>query len=147
MIFPLNLIIFILYFTWNANICFEITVQKIRFSSNDLISKYDHIRSVQRICSHLREKSLKLTSHGVLHYMCLADISKSFSRLFVSIFIWSHFFFNKFCPLEQCGVILLPYYISFFVKWVIWYLLLTAYWNISIFENRWLPITWNYKKI
>ena len=32
---------------------------------------------------------LKLTSHGILHYLCSADLSKSFSQLIISIFVFS----------------------------------------------------------
>ena len=52
---------------------------------------------------------LKLTSHGILHYLCSADLSKSFSQLTVSLFIFSqyyYYFFNKFCPVEKCSVTL-----------------------------------------
>ena len=37
---------------------------------------------------------LKLTSHGILHYLCSADLSKSFSQLLVSIFIFSQYVFS-----------------------------------------------------
>ena len=47
---------------------------------------------VFRIVSILREfkkMHLKLTSYGILHYLCLSDLSKSFSQLIVPIFIFS----------------------------------------------------------
>ena len=45
---------------------------------------------------------LKLTSHCILHYLCPADLSKSFSQLIVPIFIFTqYFFFNRFCPVEK----------------------------------------------
>ena len=57
-------------------------------------------------------------SHGILHYLWLADISKSFSEMILSIFTFSQYFinsfcqclsfrnifFNRFCPVEKCGV-------------------------------------------
>ena len=71
---------------------------------------------------------LELTSHGI-HYLCSVDLSKSFSRLIVSIsifsryflqqtlpggksfsqlivliFIFSQYFFYRFCSVEKCGV-------------------------------------------
>ena len=56
----------------------------------------------------------KLTSRGTLLYLCpsdhgviipgiLSDLSKQFSELIVSIFIFSQYFFNRFCPVETCG--------------------------------------------
>ena len=47
---------------------------------------------------------LRLTSRGMLYYLCIVDLSKSFSQLIGSIFIFSQYFFNKFCPVEKCGV-------------------------------------------
>ena len=37
---------------------------------------------------------LNLTNHGILHYLCSADLLKSFSQLIVSIFIFSQYFFQ-----------------------------------------------------
>ena len=37
---------------------------------------------------------LILTSHGILHYLWCADLSKSFFQLIVSICIFRHFFFS-----------------------------------------------------
>ena len=37
----------------------------------------------------LNENLLMLTSHGILHYLCSSDLSKSFSQIMVSIFIIS----------------------------------------------------------
>ena len=37
---------------------------------------------------------LKLTSHGQLHYLWSVDLSKSFSQLIMSIFIFSKYFFQ-----------------------------------------------------
>ena len=34
--------------------------------------------------------------------MWSADLSKSFSQLIVSIFVFSHYFFNRFCLVEKC---------------------------------------------
>ena len=48
-------------------------------------------RKKKRVTSVLLR--LKLTSHGILHYLCSADQSKSFSQLIVSIFIFSQYFF------------------------------------------------------
>ena len=45
---------------------------------------------------------LKLTGHGILIYLCSVDQSKSFSQLIV----FSQCFFNRFCPMEKCGVTL-----------------------------------------
>ena len=36
----------------------------------------------------------KLTSHGTLHYLRSADLSKSFSQLIISISIFSQYFFQ-----------------------------------------------------
>ena len=36
---------------------------------------------------------LKLTSHGILHYLWLADLSISFSQFVMSIFIFAQYFF------------------------------------------------------
>ena len=38
---------------------------------------------------------LKLMSHGILHYLSSADLSKGFSKLIMSIFIFSQSFFQK----------------------------------------------------
>ena len=38
--------------------------------------------------------ALKLTSHNILHYLWSADLLKSFSQLFMSIFIFSQYFFS-----------------------------------------------------
>ena len=40
------------------------------------------------------EITLQLTSHDILHYLCSADLSKSFSQLLVSIVIFSQHFFQ-----------------------------------------------------
>ena len=40
--------------------------------------------------------SLKLRSHGILHYLCSADLAKSFFQVIVSIFTMSQYFFNRF---------------------------------------------------
>ena len=40
------------------------------------------------------EITLQLTSHGILHYLCSADLSKSFSQLLISIVILSQHFFQ-----------------------------------------------------
>ena len=42
---------------------------------------------------------LKLTSHGILHYLWSAELSKSFPQLISSIFTFLNIFFNRFCPL------------------------------------------------
>ena len=47
---------------------------------------------------------LKLSSHGIKYYLCSADQSKSFSQLIVLIFIFSQYFFNRFCPVEKYEV-------------------------------------------
>ena len=47
---------------------------------------------------------LKLTSHGILHYLCSVDLSKSFSELIVQYLSFLNIFFNRFCPVEECGV-------------------------------------------
>ena len=41
---------------------------------------------------------LKLTSHGILHYLRSADLSKSFPQLIMSIFIFSQYFFRQILP-------------------------------------------------
>ena len=38
--------------------------------------------------------SFKLTSHGIMHYLWSADLSKNFSQLIVSIFIFSMCFYQ-----------------------------------------------------
>ena len=53
---------------------------------------------------------LKLTSHGIMHYLCSADLSKGFSQLIVPIIIFSQNFCNRFCPVEKWG------FISWFIK-------------------------------
>ena len=40
-------------------------------------------------------------SHGILHYLCSVDVSKSFSQLILSIFIFSQYFFTGFYPVEK----------------------------------------------
>ena len=56
--------------------------------------------------------NLKVTSHGILHYLWSADLSKSFSQLNVSIFtfpnqqfwlifIFSQYFFQKILPSKK----------------------------------------------
>ena len=47
---------------------------------------------------------LKVTSHGICHYLWSANLLKSFSVLIVSIFILCQFFFNRICPVEKYGV-------------------------------------------
>ena len=42
----------------------------------------------------LEKQILKLTSHGVLHYLWPTDLSKSFSRLMMSIFVFLNYFFH-----------------------------------------------------
>ena len=42
--------------------------------------------------------AFKVNSHGILHYLCSEDLSKSFSQLTVSIFIFSQYFFPKIFP-------------------------------------------------
>ena len=37
---------------------------------------------------------IEVTSHGILHYLCSADLSKSFSGLTVSIIIFSRCIFQ-----------------------------------------------------
>ena len=50
---------------------------------------------------------LKLISHDMLHYLCSANLSKTFSQLILSIFTFLSqkflpiFFFNKF---QKCGI-------------------------------------------
>ena len=54
--------------------------------------------------------SLKLTNHGIAHYLWSTDLSKSFSQLIVSIFtflnqlliIFSQYFFNRFKVIPHC---------------------------------------------
>ena len=55
-----------------------------------------------------------MTSHGILHYLCSADLSKSFSLLIVSIFVFSRYFFNRFCSLKKVFCNWLCQYWSFF---------------------------------
>ena len=50
----------------------------MRFSTKDFFSIYEKICSFQRIWSNLLKKSLKLTSQGILHYSCSADLPKIF---------------------------------------------------------------------
>ena len=61
---------------------------------------------------------LKLTSHGILHYLCSADLSKSFFLLIVSIFIFSQYFFQQILPggkiFYQLLVLILSYPDTFF---------------------------------
>ena len=46
----------------------------------------------------LDEKLLKLTTHGILSYLCPLDLRKSFFQLIVSVFIFSQYFFSMdFC--------------------------------------------------
>ena len=40
---------------------------------------------------------LKLTSHGILHYLWSADLSKNFNFI-VSVFIFSQYFFQQILP-------------------------------------------------
>ena len=40
---------------------------------------------------------LKLTSHGILHYLWSADLSESFFQLILSILTFSQYFLNSFC--------------------------------------------------
>ena len=51
---------------------------------------------------------LKLTSHGILHYLWSAGLSKKLSQLIMSIFIFSQYFFqlflHRFFSTETCGV-------------------------------------------
>ena len=42
--------------------------------------------------------TLKLTSRGILHYLCSTNLSKIFSQLIVSIFIFSRYFFQQILP-------------------------------------------------
>ena len=42
--------------------------------------------------------TLKLMTHGILHYLWSADLSKSFSQLNMSIFIFSQYFFQYILP-------------------------------------------------
>ena len=46
---------------------------------------------------------LKLTNHGIMHYLCSADLSKSFSQLIVPIIIFSQNFCNRFWPVDKWG--------------------------------------------
>ena len=51
-------------------------------------------------------------SHGILHYLCLADLSKSFSQLIVSIFMFSQYFFQKIFPSgKSFSQLILPIFI------------------------------------
>ena len=52
----------------------------------------------------LETMRLKLTSHGILHYLWSADLSKGFSQLIMSIFMFSKYFLNRICLTEKCGV-------------------------------------------
>ena len=59
---------------------------------------------------------LKVTSHGICHYLWSAILLKSFSVLIVSIFILCQFFFNRICPVEKYGVtptMLISWFINF----------------------------------
>ena len=47
---------------------------------------------------------LRLMSHSILCFLCSADLSKNFSQFIISIFIFSQYFFNRFCPVEKCGL-------------------------------------------
>ena len=53
------------------------------------------------------------TSHSILHYLRSVDLSKSFSQLLVSIFIFSQYFSNRFCPVEKTFPNWLFQYLSF----------------------------------
>ena len=92
------------------------------------------IHKYKNFMAEYKNFKLKLTSHDILHYLFSVDLSKSFSQLIVSIFLFSIFFsidfarwkvsgsikklfsinfqqlfflnifFNKFCPVEKCVV-------------------------------------------
>ena len=55
-----------------------------------------------------------LTSHVILYYLCLADLSKIFSQLTLSMFIFFNTFFNRFCAEEKTFLNRLCQYLSFF---------------------------------
>ena len=47
----------------------------------------------------LKKMYLKLMSCGILHYLWPEDLN--FSQLVMSIFVFSQFFFNRFCPVGK----------------------------------------------
>ena len=53
-----------------------------------------HVLSPLVAASVLLTLSFKLTSHGIMHYLWSADLSKNFSQLIVSIFIFSMCFYQ-----------------------------------------------------
>ena len=45
--------------------------------------------------------TLKLRSHGIFNNLCSADLPKTFSRLIVSKFIFSQYFFQQILPVAK----------------------------------------------
>ena len=60
-------------------------------------------------------KKLKLTSHCVLHYLSSVDLSKSFSQLIVTIFIFSQTFSQFFQgeKVQRYSILLISRFIDF----------------------------------
>ena len=85
---------------------------------NKIASPRNYQKTVGRI------EVRKLASHGTLLYLCLADLSRSFSQFMMSIFMFSQYIFNRFCPVEK------P-----FLNWLSQYLFF-----LNIFFNRFCPL-------
>ena len=63
----------------------------------------------------VRRGNLKLKSHGILRIICCQRIYQKFSQLIISIFIFSQYFFNIFCPVEMCEVVHIAYIV---INWL-----------------------------
>ena len=48
---------------------------------------------------HFKHVCLKLTSHGVLRYLCSVEVFLNID--FVLIFIFSQYYINRFCPMKK----------------------------------------------
>ena len=51
---------------------------------------------------HITQKTESLTSHGILHYLCSADLSKTFIHLILLVLSFPNIFFHRFYPVEKC---------------------------------------------
>ena len=75
-----------------------------RFFCDDINKNYFSTLNQIKLNALWVYDSLKLMSHGILHYLWATDLLRNNLNYYVYIYLFS-FFFNRFCRVGNCGVI------------------------------------------
>ena len=65
--------------------------------------KYCKKKTKSELKPFLTSNHIKVSESPYTTFLWSADLSKNFSQLIMSIFIFSQYFFNRFCIVEKCG--------------------------------------------